>query len=57
MGKVALTHTIRDKSRKANLKNTFPSYKKRRVMGRRRRTLEIGVSLTKSPGKTLMNFS
>jgi hypothetical protein len=40
-----------------NLPTTIPSHMKRRVMGRRRRTLESGVISTKSPGTTLMNFA
>jgi hypothetical protein len=33
MVKVALTHRTRDRERKANLKTTSPSHRKRRVMG------------------------
>jgi hypothetical protein len=43
--------------RKTNLKTTNPSHKKRRVMGRRRRTLESGATSTKSLGTTLMNVT
>jgi hypothetical protein len=40
-----------------NLPKTSPSHKKRRVTGIQRRTLESGVIFTKSPGRTLMNFT
>jgi hypothetical protein len=40
-----------------SLPKTSPSHMKRRVMGRKRRTLENGVISTKSPGTTLMNVS
>jgi hypothetical protein len=40
-----------------SLPKTSPSHRKRRVMGRQRRTLEDGVIYTKSPGKTPMNVA
>jgi hypothetical protein len=44
-------------SQNINLKTTSPSHKKRRVMGRRRRTLGSGVTSTKSLGTTPMNVA
>jgi hypothetical protein len=43
--------------RKANLKRSSPRHRKRRVMGSLRKTLESGVSSTKSPGTTPMNVT
>jgi hypothetical protein len=40
-----------------SLPKTSPSHRKRRVMGRRRRTPENGVISTKSPGTTPMNVA
>jgi hypothetical protein len=57
MVKETLTHRTMDRERKSNLKTTIPRCKKRRVTGRRRRTLESGVSSTKSPGITLINVA
>jgi hypothetical protein len=51
MVKEALTH------RAVNLKKTSPSHRKRRVTGRRRRTLGSGVTSTKSLGTTPMNVA
>jgi hypothetical protein len=48
MTKTALTNS---------LPKTSPRYRKRRVTGRQRRTLENGVISTKSPGTTLMNVA
>jgi hypothetical protein len=39
MEKVALTHRTRDKERKDNLKTINPRCRKKRVMGRQRKTL------------------
>jgi hypothetical protein len=44
-------------SLKHNLLKTSPSHRKRRVTGRRRRTLESGVISKKSLGTTLINVS
>jgi hypothetical protein len=57
MVKVALTPKEKDRARMASPRTTSPSHKKRRVMGSRRRTLESGVSSTKSLGTTLMNVT
>jgi hypothetical protein len=51
MENVALTH------RTTNLKKSNPSLKKRRVMGRQRRTLESGATSTKSLGTTPLNVA
>jgi hypothetical protein len=48
MTKMALTNS---------LPKTSPRHRKRRVMGRQRRTLENGVISTKSPGTTPMNVA
>jgi hypothetical protein len=40
-----------------NRSKTSPSHRKRRVMGRQRRTLENGAISTKSPGTTPMNVA
>jgi hypothetical protein len=55
MVKVALTHIKRDKARRDNLKTTSPIHMQTRLMGSQIRTLESGVSSTKSPSTTLMN--
>jgi hypothetical protein len=40
-----------------SLSKTSPRHRKRRVMGRQRRTLKNGVISTKSPGTTPMNIA
>jgi hypothetical protein len=51
MVKATLTH------RKVNLKTTIPSHRKRREMGRQRRTMGSGITSTKSLGTTPMNVT
>jgi hypothetical protein len=51
MVKETLTHRI------VNIKTTIPSHRKRREMGRRRRTLGSGVASTKSLSTTQMNVT
>jgi hypothetical protein len=57
MVRVALTPRPKDRARMANPRITIPSHQQRRVMGSRRRTLENGVSSTKSLGTILMNVT
>jgi hypothetical protein len=57
MEKENLTHIMKDKARKANLKIFSPRCRKIRVMGSLRKTSECGVSSTISLGTTLMNVS
>jgi hypothetical protein len=57
MVRVALTPRPKDRARMASPRITIPSHQQRRVMGSRRRTLESGVSSTKSLGTILMNVT
>jgi hypothetical protein len=57
MVRVALTPRPKDRERMANPKITSPIHQQIRVMGSQRRTLENGVSSTKSLGKILMNVT
>jgi hypothetical protein len=57
MEKVTLTCREKERERITNLNKTSPSLKKRREIGRQRRTLESGVTSTKFPSKTLMNVA
>jgi hypothetical protein len=57
MEKETLTHIIKDKVRKSNLKRDNPICRKRRVMGSVRKTPESGVSSAISLGTTLMNVA
>jgi hypothetical protein len=55
--KVALTPKEKDRARMVSPRKTSPRHQKRRVMGSRRRTLESGVSSTKTLDTTLMNVA
>jgi hypothetical protein len=57
MVRVALTPREKDRERMASPRTTSPSHQQRRVMGSQRRTLESGVSSTKSLGTILMNVT
>jgi hypothetical protein len=52
MEKENLTHGMKDKARKSNLKRAIPRQRQGRVTGSLRKTLESGVSSTISPGTT-----
>jgi hypothetical protein len=55
--KVALIPREKDRVRMASPRKTSRRHKKRRVVGSRRRTLESGVSSTKSLGTSLINVA
>jgi hypothetical protein len=57
MVKVAPTYKTKDRAMISNFKKTKLRHMQRRAMRSRRRTLESGVSSTKSPGTTLMNVT
>jgi hypothetical protein len=57
MVRVALTPKPKERERMASPRITIPSHQQIRVMGSQRRTLESGVSYTKSLGTILMNVT
>jgi hypothetical protein len=57
MAKETLTHRMKDRERKANLKRASPRCKHRKVTRSLRKKLESGVSSIKSPGTTSMNVA
>jgi hypothetical protein len=57
MAKANLTHIMKGRERKANLKRASPRYMQRRVTRSLRKTLESGVSSTIALGTTLMNVA
>jgi hypothetical protein len=57
MAKEALTHRMKDKARRFNLKKISPRNRLIKVIGSLGNTLESGVSSTKSIGTTLMNIA
>jgi hypothetical protein len=50
-----LTHRMKDKEKRVNIKKISPNNWLRRVMGSLIKTVECGVSSTKSPDTTLLN--
>ena len=54
IAKATLAHKIKNRGRITNLRTTSPSHKQIRVMERRRRTLESGVSSIRGLSTTLM---
>jgi hypothetical protein len=54
---VVLTHIKRDGLGISNYETTIQSRRKRRVMIIQRRTLENGVSSTRSPSTTMLNVT
>jgi hypothetical protein len=57
MAKPSLTHRMKDRERKANLKRASPRLRKRRVISSLRKTLESGVSSTMAPDTTWLNVA
>jgi hypothetical protein len=57
MAKATLTHIMKDRESKANLKRARPICRKRRVARSIIKTSESGVSSTKTLGTTLMNVA